>query len=162
MAILFVADLNFDRPGARLLPAGVSGDGRALTQRLCAMWRARVKREDTVWILGNVGNPVHLADLPGTKHLVRGADDPPAWDCLATRRYASVTERGLLSTPFGDIALVSGGTIGTDATIVLHGAADVVAPADVAHLCVSAERTGWGPVGLDMVGAMVFRMREAA
>lgn len=149
MATYFVADLNFNGDNARHAhPFGFT-DSTEITRRICEIWKTRVAADDTVWIVGNVGNPVHLAGLPGVKHLVRGAGDPQAWNCLATRRYASVSDRALMETAHGLLTLVSDPIkAGEGAALVLHGRA----PGDWTRpgfTCVAAECTGWGPMLLD-------------
>lgn len=156
MAIHFVADLHFNGDSARnALPYGFS-DSVELARRICDVWRARVAPDDTVWILGNVGNPVHLAGLPGRKHLVRSAADPRSWNCLATGRYESVCERQYLDTSHGALMLVSDpAQAGESDALVLHGRAR----GDwrrAGFVCVSAAMTGWGPVSLDEIARRAF------
>ncbi|HUD27462.1 MAG TPA: phosphoesterase [Novosphingobium sp.] len=160
MAIHFVADLHFDGNSARhALPHGFA-DSRERTRRICEVWRARVAADDTVWILGNVGNAVHLAGLPGTKHLVRGAFDPPMWNCLATRRYASVCDSRLLDTPRGSVYLSSNPAGAPDDMRVLHGHAPGWSVAN--HVCVTVDATGWGPVSLELIARRASALRRAA
>ncbi|MFC0203702.1 metallophosphoesterase family protein [Novosphingobium soli] len=152
MAIHFVADLQFDG-GERTRHAHPHGfaDTAERTRRICETWRARVAPEDSVWILGNVGNAVHLAGLPGSKHLVRAAGDPPAWNCLATRRYASVCEMRRLDTEHGLVTLLAHpGAAGEEERMVLHGRAR----GDWRRrgfVCVTVAELGWGPVSLDQI-----------
>lgn len=162
MAIHFVADLHFNGNCARHAhPHGFS-DSAEMTRRICEIWRARVAPGDTVWILGNVGNPVHLADLPGTKHLVRGSHDPRAWNCLATGRYASVSENRLLETPSGSFFLTSDpGAAPFDDMPVLHGRTGSAWSRD-GHVCVAVDQTGWGPVSLAHITRRASDLRRAA
>lgn len=161
MAIHFVADLHFNGNCARHAhPHGFS-DSTEMTRRICDIWRARVAPGDTVWILGNVGNPVHLVDLPGTKHLVRGELDPPAWNCLSTGRYASVSDERLLETPHGLFLLTTDPTRAHHDGPVLHG----LVPGNwsqAGHICVSAAVMGWGPVSLDELTGQEPDLRHAA
>lgn len=161
MAIHFVADLHFNGTCARHAhPYGFS-DSAEMTRRICDVWRARVAPGDTVWILGNVGNPVHLGDLPGTKHLVRGAHDPQAWNCLATGRYASVSDGRVLETPDGTFYLASDPATAPLDMPVLHGRAGGPLAID-GHVCVSAHLTGWGPLSLDEIVRGTAELRRAA
>lgn len=156
MAVHFVADLNFNADSARYaLPRGIP-DTTELVRRICEVWRSRVAEDDSVWILGNVGNPVHLAGLPGTKHLVRAAGDPQPWNCLATGRYACVSERQWLETPHGNLLLVNDpAKAGETEALVLHGRAhgDWRRPG---YLSVTAAMHGWGPVSLDEIARRSF------
>lgn len=148
MAIHFVADLNFNGDNAvHAIPYGFP-DTSEMTRRICDVWRSRVAEDDTVWILGNVGNPVHLGCLPGVKHLVRGASDPQHWNCLATGRYASVSDVQRLDTEHGPFVLLNNPAKALDGDLrVLHArAADWDRPG---HTCVSASALGWGPISLD-------------
>lgn len=163
MAIHFVADLNFNGDNARhAIPFGFS-DSAEMTRRVCETWCARVAPDDTVWIIGNVGNPVHLGCLPGVKHLVRGGSDPQAWNCLATGRFASVSDIQSLDTEHGVFTLVSDPAEAPPGTAVLHGR--LLGPWDRPnHTCVAASALGWGPVSLDalMHRALPVRLSRAA
>ncbi|WP_159979921.1 MULTISPECIES: phosphoesterase [unclassified Novosphingobium] len=163
MAIHFVADLHFNGDNARhAYPHGFA-DSAERTRRICETWRARVAPTDTVWILGNVGNPVHLAGLPGTKHLVRGAQDPQPWNCLATRRYASVCDFRRLDTEYGEVALLSDPSAAAEMDcLVLHGQGPGQAWEREGFVCVSADQTGWGPVSLDQILRGPLDVRHAA
>jgi calcineurin-like phosphoesterase family protein len=160
MAIHFVADLHFDASGARHALSADFVDSRERTRRICEIWRARVAAEDTVWIIGNVGNAVHLAELPGTKHLVRGTFDPPLWNCLSTRRYASVCDSRLLETERGSLFLTSNPAHAPEDMRVLHGRVAGWSAPD--HVCVAVENTGWGPVSLDHIVRRASTLRRAA
>jgi calcineurin-like phosphoesterase family protein len=161
MAIHFVADLNFDGNSVRHAHPHGFADSRELTRRICEVWRARVAADDTVWILGNVGNPVHLADLPGTKHLVRGAFDPQPWNCLATRRYATVCESRVLETPEATFFLASNPAGAPEDMRVLHGRAHP-GWSHPGHLCVAVDRTEWGPISLERILGRAVDVRRAA
>ncbi|MEE4451978.1 phosphoesterase [Novosphingobium resinovorum] len=156
MAIHFVADLHFNTEAAR---ADGFSDSKDRIRRICEAWHARVAEDDAVWILGNVGNPVHLGGLPGRKHLVRAVADPQAWNCLATGRYASVADMAWLETPHGGLHLVSDpATAGETEDLVLHGlaAGDWRRPGFV---CVAARHAGWGPVSLDEIVRQAFGLQ---
>lgn len=160
MAIHLVANLHFDGISARQAQAHGFADCRDMARRICETWRTRVAPEDTVWILGNVGNPVHLAGLPGRKHLVRGHLDPPAWNCLSTRRYESVCEGRFIETPGGVFYLSSEFESAPEETRVIYGRSRRSSPEG--HLCVSAERIGWGPVSLEAILQSSAEVRQAA
>lgn len=163
MAIHFVANLHFDCEDARREAiAGVAHTGE-LTRRICDTWRRRVEADDTVWILGNVGNPVHLAGLPGIKHLVRSANDPRPWDCLSTGRYASVCDFTRLETPVGRYDLVCDPVLALpeDGVGVLHAIAHD-AWQRAGFLCVCASRNDWGPISLDDLTRTGTTLRQAA
>lgn len=149
MAIHFVADLNFNGDSAlHAIPFGFT-DSSEMTRRICEIWRARVAADDTVWILGNVGNAVHLGCLPGVKHLVRGRSDPQSWNCLATGRFASVSDVRRVETDHGPFTLLSDPAKALDGDArVLHGRVAGVWDRP-GHTCVAASGLGWGPVSLD-------------
>ncbi|KQM21803.1 hypothetical protein [Novosphingobium sp. Leaf2] len=163
MAIHFVANLHFDCEDARREAAAGVSHTAELTRRICETWHRRVDAADTVWILGNVGNPVHLAGLPGIKHLVRSANDPRPWDCLSTGRYASVCEFTRLETPAGRFDLVSDPVraLIEDGVGVLHGRADA-AWQRAGIVCVCASRNEWGPISLDDLTRTGVALRQAA
>jgi calcineurin-like phosphoesterase family protein len=161
MAIHFVADLNFDGNSARYAHPHGFDDIREMGRRICEVWRARVAEGDIVWILGNVGNPVHLAGLPGTKHLVRGASDPQAWNCLSTRRYASVCDSRILETPEGTFFLTNDPASAPEDMRVLHGRAHA-GWSHPDHVSVSVDRTGWGPISLEHILRGPVDVRQAA
>jgi calcineurin-like phosphoesterase family protein len=151
MAVHFVADLHFDGPCERYAHPRGFADGREMNRTICEMWCARVAPEDSVWILGHVGNPVHLAGLPGIKHLVRGHSDPQTVNCLGTGRYASVCDRRLLATAVGDVSLVYDPAKVPQESLfpVLHGKLHGDSWHRPGFVCVSIDQTGWGPIGLE-------------
>ncbi|MFS0849010.1 phosphoesterase [Novosphingobium panipatense] len=165
MAIHFIADLHFnDDERCPTLPDG-SHDSAEFARRICRNWRARVAPDDVVWILGNVGNAVHLGTLPGIKHLVRARHDPLPWQCLNTGRYASVTERHVLATPEGCITLVADPLDANpdDSELVLHGGHPVRSDTS-GYLSVSACHRELAPVSLAAVrqGGVFAALRQAA
>lgn len=163
MAIHFVADLHFNGDNARHAHPHGFADSAEMARRICETWSARVSPADTVWILGNVGNPVHLAGLPGIKHLVRGALDPQPLNCLATGRYASVCDFRRLDTEYGEVALFSDPSAAPEMDgLVLHGRGSGQTWAREGFFCVAAEQTGWGPVSLDQIVRGSLDVRRAA
>lgn len=163
MAIHFVADLHFNAENARHALSHGFADCAERTRRICDVWRSRVAEDDTVWIIGNVGNPIHLAALPGTKHLVRGINDPRPWDCLTTGRYASVCSAQRLNTELGSFDLVCNPVhaSGAEGVRVLHGHAQGTW-ATPAYICVSVAHIGWGPITLDEIVHGDGALRRAA
>lgn len=93
MAVFFTADTHFGDHRTiniwkRDFPSTVEMDARMI-----ARWNAVVGPGDEVWHLGDVarraaGVPGLLAQLHGTKHLIRGNNDPDA--TLAAQGWASV------------------------------------------------------------------------
>ncbi|MDT7950393.1 MAG: metallophosphoesterase [Acetobacteraceae bacterium] len=86
----FTADTHFGHAGARALYRRPFADVDEMDRALVAAWQDRVGPDDTVWHLGDFAvrhpDPAGLlAELPGTKHLVFGNNDPapirslPGW-----------------------------------------------------------------------------------
>ena len=149
MATHFISDLHFDGDSDRYAVPHGFADSTEMTRRICEVWHSRVAKDDIVWILGGVGNPVHLASLPGTKHLVRAADDPMSWNCLATGRYASVSDFHRIKMANGTASLVNDPiTAAKSDRFVIHGGAALGYRHSNTHFCVAAHQTGWGPVDL--------------
>lgn len=76
-----------------------------MDEAIATGWNAVVGREDEVWHLGDVARrsadvPELLARLNGTKHLIRGNNDPPATGDAAgwasVQDYAEITVGGVL------------------------------------------------------------------
>lgn len=91
--IFFTADTHFGDPRWRALAKRPFADVTAMDEALVANWNAVVARADMVWHLGDVARraadvPCLLARLNGTKHLLRGNNDPAG--TLAAAGWASV------------------------------------------------------------------------
>lgn len=80
MSVLFTSDQHF---GHRLV-AGHRGFGEDVAKHdltLCDNWRSVVRKDDDVWVLGDlcVSSPTRaleiLSELPGRKHLIAGNHD---------------------------------------------------------------------------------------
>ncbi len=99
MPTFFTADTHFGHGGALGLYRRPFPSVAAMDAALVAAWQATVRPEDEVWHLGDFAlgraDPAALlAALPGTKHLLRGNNDPPATCALpgwaSVRDYAEV------------------------------------------------------------------------
>jgi calcineurin-like phosphoesterase family protein len=83
MAIFFTADTHFGDHRTINIHRRPFGSAAEMDSALLAGWNDAVAPDDEVWHLGDVARraadvPVLLAGLNGTKHLIRGNNDPPA------------------------------------------------------------------------------------
>jgi len=93
MTVLFTADTHFGDHRTINIQRRPFADAAAMDAVLVDRWNAAVGPDDEVWHLGDVarrGDAVAglLARLNGTKHLIRGNNDPHA--TLAAQGWASV------------------------------------------------------------------------
>ncbi|HEY0084717.1 MAG TPA: metallophosphoesterase family protein [Allosphingosinicella sp.] len=93
MATFFTGDSHFGDHRTLNIWKRPFASTAAMDETLVAAWNAAVAAEDEVWHLGDVARkpaevPALLARLHGTKHLIRGNNDPPA--TLAAPGWASV------------------------------------------------------------------------
>jgi calcineurin-like phosphoesterase family protein len=91
--IWFTADTHFGDHRTLNIARRPFAELAAMDAALVAAWNAAVAPDDTVWHLGDVARrgadvPALLARLHGTKHLVRGNNDPP--ETAAATGWASV------------------------------------------------------------------------
>jgi calcineurin-like phosphoesterase family protein len=91
--ILFTADTHWGDPRWLALGKRPFASVAAMDAAMVANWNAAVRPDDTVWHLGDVARRPGevaglLAQLHGTKHLIRGNNDPP--ETLAAAGWASV------------------------------------------------------------------------
>jgi calcineurin-like phosphoesterase family protein len=91
--ILFTADTHWGDPRWLALGKRPFASVAAMDAAMVANWNAAVRPDDTVWHLGDVARRPGevaglLARLHGTKHLIRGNNDPP--ETLAAAGWASV------------------------------------------------------------------------
>ena len=95
MAVFFTADTHFGDHRTINIQRRAFENVAAMDQSLIERWNAAVGVDDEVWHLGDVARrpadvaPL-LAQLNGTKHLVRGNNDPDA--TLAAEGWASVQD----------------------------------------------------------------------
>ncbi|NTS64789.1 metallophosphoesterase family protein [Sphingomonas sp. HHU CXW] len=95
MGRFFTADTHFGDHRTINIQRRAFENVAAMDQALIERWNAAVSVDDEVWHLGDVARrpadvaPL-LAELNGTKHLVRGNNDPDA--TLAAHGWASVQD----------------------------------------------------------------------
>jgi len=105
MALLFTADTHFGDHRTLNIHRRPFGTVAEMDEALVAAWNAAVGVDDVVWHLGDVARrpddvAALLACLNGTKHLIRGNNDPVAtgeaegWASVGD--YAELTEEGHL------------------------------------------------------------------
>ena len=99
MAVLFTSDTHFGDHRTLNIGKRPFASVAAMDEALVANWNAAVGEGDEVWHLGDVARrgadvPGLLDRLHGTKHLIRGNNDPTA--TLAAPGWASVRDYGEL------------------------------------------------------------------
>lgn len=92
MTVFFTADTHFGDHRTLNIGKRPFATTAEMDAALIANWNAAVGPHDTVWHLGDVARraadvPALLERLHGTKHLIRGNNDPPA--TLAAPGWAS-------------------------------------------------------------------------
>lgn len=95
MAVLFTSDTHFGDHRVLNIGGRPFASMAAMDEALVANWNAAVAPGDEVWHLGDVARraadvPVLLERLHGTKHLIRGNNDPPG--TLVAAGWASVAD----------------------------------------------------------------------
>ena len=95
MTVFFTADTHFGDHRTINIQHRPFKDTAEMDDVLVERWNAAVGADDVVWHLGDVARrpadvPALLARLNGTKHLVRGNNDPEA--TLAAAGWASVCD----------------------------------------------------------------------
>jgi calcineurin-like phosphoesterase family protein len=95
LAIFFTADTHFGDHRTINIWKRAFASTPEMDAVMIARWNAVVGPEDVVWHLGDVARkatevPALLARLHGTKHLIRGNNDPDA--VLAAEGWASVAD----------------------------------------------------------------------
>ena len=103
MALYFTADTHFGDHRTINIHRRPFASAADMDEALVAGWNAVVEPGDTIWHLGDFARragdvPDLLARLNGTKHLVRGNNDPEATGEAAgwasVRDYAEIEEDG--------------------------------------------------------------------
>lgn len=95
MAVLFTSDTHFGDHRVLNIGRRPFASVAEMDEALVAGWNAAVAPGDEVWHLGDVARraadvPALLERLHGTKHLIRGNNDPPA--TLAAAGWAGVAD----------------------------------------------------------------------
>lgn len=107
MAVFFTADTHFGDHRTINIWKRDFADVAAMDALMIARWNAVVGPEDEVWHLGDMARkaadvPALLARLHGTKHLIRGNNDPDAvmaadgWTSASDYREMEVEGRRLV------------------------------------------------------------------
>ena len=104
MTVFFTADTHFGDHRTLNISKRPFASAAEMDEALVANWNAVVGPEDTVWHLGDVARraadvPALLERLHGTKHLIRGNNDPPGTSAAAgwasTGDYAEIAVEGV-------------------------------------------------------------------
>ena len=153
MSVFFIADMHFGSPyRSNAKPRGFSST-EAMNDAIVEAWRSRVNDEDTVWVLGDVGDLEVMRTLPGKKHLIFGNDDTPRALFKDSGVFASYATSHELDTDNGPILLIHIPQAAKRNDLpVLHGhthaGPDEI---DTRFVSVSVDKTAWGPISLEEV-----------
>ena len=71
----YISDLHNDDSNIIIYEHRPFKDTKHMRKILVANWNSKVTNDDTVWILGDIGNPEILRDLNGNKKIVLGNHD---------------------------------------------------------------------------------------
>jgi calcineurin-like phosphoesterase family protein len=160
MTDFFIADMHFG--AERLAKSRGFSDAAEMSAAIATAWYARVGVSDTVWVVGDVGDPAVLASLPGTKHLLLGNTDTPARAYRDLDVFASVARSQELVTSAGTWLLIhrpEDAPVG-DSRPVIHGHIHAKSWPDPRFVCVSVDQTGWGPIDAEAVSARLQAQRH--
>lgn len=150
MGIWFIADTHFGRqPRHRIKTTGLTGP--ELDELMISRWRECIGEGDTVWHLGDIGPDRHLLkDLPGTKYLIKGNDDPSLAAMRDSGLVVNAWKRHLLQLEDVALYLVHDPRDAPAAPggVVVHGHTHELEPAP-GQYSISVDRTQWAPVSLE-------------
>lgn len=149
MADFFIADMHFGSPYRSYAKPRGFASVEEMHAAIATAWRKRVQADDTVWIIGDVGDVDPLRALPGIKHLIYGNDDRPRQPFKESALFETLADAHVLETEWSPILLVHRPKDAKADLPVLHGhthaAPDEV---DTRFVSVSVDKTGWGPISL--------------
>jgi calcineurin-like phosphoesterase family protein len=167
MTTFFTSDTHFGHGGALGLYRRPFASVAAMNEALLERWNATVGREDEVWHLGDFAirqSAERMAGilhrLAGTKHLVRGNNDPD--ETVALPGWASVVERAELVVD--GVALVLAHhplDVWPAGALNLHGHSHGRRKARPMQLDVGVDCWDYRPVGWERIAAAVRRDRAA-
>jgi calcineurin-like phosphoesterase family protein len=132
---------------------------------IAAAWRQRVRPDDKVWILGDVGDIDPLRTLPGMKQLIYGNDDRPKQLFKESGLFEMLRDTHVLKTDWSPILLVHRPKDAKQENLpVLHGHTHASPDQpDTRFVSVSVDKTGWGPISLaEVIRRFEARRAEAA
>lgn len=151
MTEYFIADMHFGS-GTTAKRRGFAS-AEAMDGAIKDAWISKVKADDVVWVLGDVGDLAGLQTLPGIKHLVFGNDDKPKGAFKGSGLFATAANSAIHQSPYGRMQLVHRPQdADEDQVPVLHGHTHAMPDeADPRFVSVSVDKTGWGPIDLEEV-----------
>jgi calcineurin-like phosphoesterase family protein len=147
----FIADMHFGSPfRSYAKPRGFTSV-EAMHDAIRDAWKGRVAPEDMVWVLGDIGDVELLRDLPGTKRLIFGNDDRPKTPIRQSGIFETCADSHVLETNWKPILLIHRPEDAEPGEMpVLHGHTHAMPDQpDPRFVCVSVDKTGWGPIELD-------------
>ncbi len=161
MASFFIADTHFSDDSIRRYENRPFDSTEEMDERIVKNWNLTVKKDDTVFLVGDVGNEKMLPELNGKKILVRGNHDR-----LSEEEYKKLGVLAVYDYPivYENFWMVSHEPMYVNrnapyANIFGHIHSNpeyrTVSPRS---FCVSVERTEYKPVSFEEI---VARVREA-
>jgi calcineurin-like phosphoesterase family protein len=149
----FIADMHFGSPYKSYAKPRGFASVEEMHDAIAAAWRERVRPDDTIWILGDVGDIEPLRSLPGTKRLIYGNDDRPKRLFKESGLFATLEDAHVLETNWSPILLVHRPNDAKQENLpVLHGHTHASRDQpDRRFVSVSVDKTGWGPISLTEV-----------
>lgn len=163
MAVYFIADLHFDDDNIRRYENRPFADVAEMNQALIENWNKTVTQEDTIYILGDIGNEEFLASLLGQKYLIKGNHDTKDSDTYRNLGFVEVYD---LPVIYGNYFILSHEPLYTNRNMPYANLFGHVhnnpayKTASSRSFCVSVERIAYTPISLEKIRKELKKQQE--
>lgn len=158
MKTFFIADTHFDDENILIYENRPFASAREMNEAIIRNWNQKVTGEDTVFLVGDVGNASYVNLLNGHKRLIKGNHDVESNDYYRSVGFEEVYDLPVIYEGFFIISHepLYVNTNMPYANIFGHVHANPNYCASSSHgVCVSVERTGYAPIDLAEIRKLI-------
>ena len=150
----FIADIHFDDERILRYENRPFSDVSHMNQCMIENWNNSVKDEDTVYLVGDIGNEEFISKLYGKKYLVKGNHDAKSNETYRQAGFTEVYDKPIILDNFWILShepmYINENMPYANIFGHVHNCA-IYKTFSKQHYCVSVERTGYAPIGFDEI-----------
>lgn len=154
MSIFFIADMHFGDENILRYENRPFDDANSMNSVIINNWNSVVKKDDLVYVLGDVGATDAIKSLNGTKYLVKGNHDTKPNEFYRNIGFEEVYDYPIIIDGFWilshDALYVSENMPYANLFGHVHNS-PIIKDYSNHHFCVSIERISYTPVNFDYI-----------
>lgn len=162
MSVFFIADMHFDDENILKYEKRPFNDVGSMNSQIINRWNSVVRKNDTVYVLGDVGATNAIKSLNGTKYLIRGNHDKESNEFYRNAGFKEVYDHPII---IDDFWILSHSPLYINENMPyanlfghVHNS-PIVKNYSTHHFCVSIERISYKPVSFDFIKSRVSKQQ---